>query len=164
MDTIQRLAVEEVYLSLKTHPGGLAPEEAEKRQSAVREKPDIFKLLLVRAGKVSKQFTNFFALVLWAAAVLCFLAEYFQPGENMMTLGWAIVLIIFINGTFSFAQEFRAEKATLALKSLLPLKAKVLRSGEITEVLVVSWLRVILYFYRKGTWSLLISGWSKLTT
>jgi sodium/potassium-transporting ATPase subunit alpha len=134
MDTIQKLAVEEVYLSQKTHPNGLNPEEVGKRLSAVSKKADMFKLLLASAGRVSKQFTHFFALVLWAAAALCFLAEYFQPGENMITLGWAIIIIILINGTFSFIQEYRAEKATQALKSLLPLKAKVLRSGEATEV------------------------------
>lgn len=136
MDTIQKLEIEEVYLSQKTHPQGLTPEEVGKRLSAVRKKTGIFEILLARAGSISKQFTHFFALVLWAAAALCFIAEYFQPGENMITLGWAIVAIIFINGTFSFVQEYRAEKATQALKSLLPLKAKVLRSGETTEVLV----------------------------
>jgi sodium/potassium-transporting ATPase subunit alpha len=134
MDTIQRLNIEEVYLSQKTHPDGLAPEEAGKRLSAASKKADVFKLLLARAGRVSKQFTHFFALVLWSAAALCFLADHFQPGENMVTLGWAIVMIIFINGTFSFAQEYRAEKATEALESLLPLKANTLRAGEMTEV------------------------------
>jgi sodium/potassium-transporting ATPase subunit alpha len=134
MDTIQRLDIEEVYLSQKTHPKGLTPEEVGKRLSAVRKKTDIFKILFARAGSVSKQFTHFFALVLWTAAALCFLADYFQPGENMATLGWAIVMIIFINGAFSFAQEYRAEKATEALESLLPLKANALRAGEMTEV------------------------------
>ncbi len=150
MDTIQRLAVEEVYLSLKTHPGGLAPEEAEKRQSAVKEKPDAFKLLLAWTGRVTKQFTNFFALLLWAAAALCFLIERFQPGENMLTLGWTIILVIFINGTFSFVQEYRAEKATLALKNLLPPKTKVLRSGEMAEVLVDFLVEGDIVFLQEG--------------
>jgi sodium/potassium-transporting ATPase subunit alpha len=150
MDTIQRLAVEEVYLSLKTHPGGLSPEEAEKRQSAVREKPDAFKLLLAWTGRVTKQFTHFFAMLLWAAAALCFLIERFQPGENMLTLGWTIILVIFINGTFSFVQEYRAEKATLALKDLLPLKTKVLRSGEMAEVMVDFLVEGDIIFLQEG--------------
>ena len=150
MDTIQRLNIEEVYLSQKTHSNGLTPEEAGKRLSAVRGKAGLFMHLLARAGSVSKQFTHFFALVLWAAAALCFLAEYYQPGENMKTLGWAIVAIIFINGTFSFVQEFRAEKATQALKSLLPLKAKVLRSGGLQEVLVDFLVEGDIVFLQEG--------------
>lgn len=134
MDTIQKLRADEVCPAMNSHPGGLTPEEAQKRLSAAGEKRDAFKNFLAGASRVSKQFTHFFALVLWSAAGLCFLADYFQPGENMATLGWAIILIIFINGTFSFAQEYRAERAALALKSLLPLKAKVLRSGGTTEV------------------------------
>lgn len=35
-----------------------------------------------------------------------------------------------INGLFSFWQEFKAEKATEALQTLIPIYARVLREGE----------------------------------
>src|SRR4249919_1654414 len=54
------------------------------------------------------QLVHFFALVLWAAAVLAFIGDLPQ-------LGIAIVLVIVINGVFSFLQEYRAERAVRAL-------------------------------------------------
>ena len=60
------------------------------------------------------QLVHFFALMLWAAAVLAFVG-------GMPQLGWAIIaVVIVVNGVFSFAQEYRAERATRALSALLP--------------------------------------------
>jgi magnesium-transporting ATPase (P-type) len=50
------------------------------------------------------QFTHFFALMLWAAAVLAFVA-------GMPQLAIAIVVVIIVNGVFAFVQEQRAERA-----------------------------------------------------
>ncbi|OIQ78382.1 calcium-transporting ATPase 1 [mine drainage metagenome] len=78
-----------------------------------------------------KEFTHFFALVLWLAAGLAFFAEHHDPGLGMATLGWAILGVIVINGLFSFWQEYRAEQAIAALRKLLPLQTKVLRDHAI---------------------------------
>jgi sodium/potassium-transporting ATPase subunit alpha len=51
----------------------------------------------------------------------------------MDLLGWAIVAVIAVNALFSFVQEYRAERALLALRRLLPLRSKVVRSGGISE-------------------------------
>ena len=53
----------------------------------------------------------------------------------MPQLGWAIFAVIFINAFFSFWQEFKAEKATDALKKLIPHKAKVIRDDRTQEIL-----------------------------
>lgn len=134
MDMIQKPTIDEVYRILNTRPGGLLPEEVKKRSGSAGEKPDTLLRLLFWVKKVTRQFTHFFALLLWAAAALCFFVERFQPGEGMLTLGWAILLVILINGAFSFIQEFRAEKATQALKNLLPLRATVMREGSLQEI------------------------------
>ncbi|HEU4354735.1 MAG TPA: cation-transporting P-type ATPase, partial [Actinomycetota bacterium] len=68
------------------------------------------------------QMVHFFALMLWAAAVLAFVGQ-------MPQLGVAIVVVILVNGAFSFAQEYRAERAVRALAALLPETAVVRRSG-----------------------------------
>lgn len=47
----------------------------------------------------------------------------------MHTIGWAIIVIIFINAFFSFWQEFRAEKAIEALRNLIPSYTRVIRNG-----------------------------------
>jgi potassium/sodium efflux P-type ATPase len=70
---------------------------------------------------------HFFALMLWAAAALAFIG-------GMPALGWAIIAVVIINGLFSFAQEYRAERATRALAALLPTQARVRRGGRTTRI------------------------------
>lgn len=79
--------------------------------------------------RLAQEFSHFFALILWLAAALAFFAEWRAPGEGMWQLGLAIVLVIIINGIFSFWQEYRAEQALAALRELLPLQVKVFRDG-----------------------------------
>lgn len=70
----------------------------------------------------------FLALILWLAAALAFVAEHYQPGQGMATLGAAILGVIVINGAFS-SQEYRAERALDALQRLLPHAVRVQRAG-----------------------------------
>jgi len=131
---INNLTKEEVLRSLVTSENGLAEEEAKKRFlefgpneiQEVKKKPLILRFL--------SQLTHFLAILLWIAAVLSFLSGYLHPGEGMLTLGLAIVAVIFINATFTFVQEYRAEKALEALKKLLPFYVKVLRNGKEKEI------------------------------
>ena len=81
-----------------------------------------------------QEFTHFFALILWLAAGLAFLADHLDPGEGMATLGWAIAGVILINGVFSFWQQYRAEQALAALRVLLPQQVVVLRAGAVATV------------------------------
>ena len=83
-----------------------------------------------KASLILKFLANFYhlmAILLWVAAVFSFIGD--QP-----QLGWAIIGVIVINALFSFFQEFKAEKATEALKKLIPLKAKVIREGRRMEI------------------------------
>ena len=48
---------------------------------------------------------HFFALLLWSAAALAWLA-------GMPELAVAIVVVVLVNGVFAFAQEYRADRAT----------------------------------------------------
>ena len=132
---IHRLGADEALASLKTSLAGLAQAEAARRllefgpnhvEELAREH-----LLLGFA----REFTHFFAIILWAGAALAFLADRFDPGQGMASLGVAIVGVILINGIFSFWQEYKAERAVAALRQLLPQKVKVQRGGEITETL-----------------------------
>lgn len=66
---------------------------------------------------------HFFALLLWIAGGLAFVA-------GMPQLGVAIFIVVVINGLFTFAQEYRAER----LRDLLPRKATVVRDGRTIEV------------------------------
>lgn len=131
---INSLSTDEVLRSLVTSAEGLSEEEAKRRLAEfgyneieeIKKKPLTFKFF--------SQLTHFLAILLWVAALFSFLSEYLHPGEGMLTLGLAIVAVIFINAVFTFIQEYRAEKALEELKKLLPFKVKILRYGKEKEV------------------------------
>ena len=116
--------------SLGSGPQGLTTAEARRRlgefgPNQVMAAPrDPLWLMLAR------EFTHFFALILWLAAGLAFFADHFGPGQGMAELGWAIVGVILVNGAFSFWQSYRAEQALAALKQLLPQQVEVRRDGK----------------------------------
>ncbi len=117
----------ELFESLGTSSQGLTSEEAAKRleeygRNEIREikgRSLIWKFL--------ENFYHLFAIMLWVGGILAFVAE-------MPQLGWAIFAVIFINAIFSFWQEFRAEKATEALKKMIPHNAKVIRDGKTVQI------------------------------
>jgi sodium/potassium-transporting ATPase subunit alpha len=85
--------------------------------------------------RVLREFTHFFALVLWLAAGLALVAEANDPGKSMATLAVAIVGVILVNGVFSYWQQFRAERVLAALARLLPHQARdARRSGRLLPV------------------------------
>ena len=125
---LQRLPEAEVYRALETSADGVSREEALARlqkygRNTIDEKKG--KPLIVR---FLSNFTHLMAILLWAGAIVGFVAQ-------MPQLGVAIILVNIINGSFSFFQEFRAEKATEALKKLLPAYARVIRGGEEARIL-----------------------------
>ncbi|MDC7952610.1 cation-transporting P-type ATPase [Liquorilactobacillus mali] len=75
-----------------------------------------------------KNFTSLMAILLWVAGLISFIA-------NLTELGIAIWAVNIINGCFSFWQEYRAGKATAALKDMLPAYTRVVRDGEEKKIL-----------------------------
>jgi sodium/potassium-transporting ATPase subunit alpha len=131
---IHRLSVEAALASLQSGPSGLSGQEAKRRLfefgpnrvEQVRGEP--------LARRFLNSFTHFFALILWLAAGLAIFAAWNDPGSGMGTLGIAILVVILINGGFSFWQEYRAEQAIAALRRLLPRQAQVMRDGRLTRL------------------------------
>jgi magnesium-transporting ATPase (P-type) len=78
-------------------------------------------------ARFARNFTYFFALLLWVGAGLAWLGE--QP-----QLSVAIVAVIVVNAVFSFVQEYRAERAIEALRRILPQRASVRRDGRPREI------------------------------
>lgn len=72
--------------------------------------------------RLLSQLVHFFAVMLWVAGGLAILA-------GMPQLGFAIFVVIVLNGLFAFFQEYRAEKAGERLRDLLPRRAIVVRGG-----------------------------------
>ena len=73
------------------------------------------------------ELTHFFAIMLWAAAVLAFVA-------GMPQLGVAIVVVIVVNGVFAYIQQERAQHAAAKLRELLPAMVSVRRDHRIVKV------------------------------
>jgi sodium/potassium-transporting ATPase subunit alpha len=128
---IHQLSVDEAFASIQCGNDGLTATEAGRRlaefgpnevERAYREPV---------ALRFVKEFGHFFAIILWIAAALAFVAEFREPGEGMATLGFAIIGVIVINGLFSSCQAYRAEQAVEALQKLLASTTKVIRDGEL---------------------------------
>lgn len=120
-------AKDEIFQILGTSQKGLTDEEAVRNLAK-------FGKNLIQEGRKSSflkkifvHLTNLFAILLWVASILSFLS-------NQKALGFAIIGVILINAIFALFQEFKAGKAIEALKKLLPLKAKVIRNGEVIEI------------------------------
>jgi calcium-translocating P-type ATPase len=78
-----------------------------------------------------EQFWSLFAALLWIASVCAFLA-------GLSELAWAIIVVVIVNGVFSFLQEYRAERAIEALERLLPHEITVRREGVDVRVKVAA--------------------------
>ncbi|MBZ0160908.1 MAG: cation-transporting P-type ATPase [bacterium] len=131
---IHRLAPEEALKALGTTAQGLSEAEAERRlgEFGLNELQTAERIPVL--AMLGRQCTHFLAILLWAAAALAFVADWMKPGEGMDLLGWAIIGVIGVNALFSFVQEYKAERAIIALRRLLPMRVKVVRAGEIREV------------------------------
>ena len=124
---VHQLGVDAAFDSLRTATTGLTSAEAARRLDEFGANT-VERLARVSvAAQFLREFTHFFALVLWVAAALAFVADLSEPGHGMRALAFAIVAVIAVNGVFSFWQEYRAEKAFLALQQLLPRDVVALR-------------------------------------
>jgi P-type E1-E2 ATPase len=104
-------------------PEGLASSEAASRlaRDGPNQLPTVARTPAWRL--LAAQLVHFFALMLWVAALLAFVA-------GMPQLALAIVVVIVVNGVFAFAQEERAERASVRLRELLPVQVMVVRDGD----------------------------------
>ena len=103
-------------------PAGLSEEAA--RRALAEHGPNV---LAEAEGphwvlRFARNFTHLFALLLWAGAALALVG-------GMPELSVAIVAVIVVNAIFSFAQEYRAERAVEALRQMLPQRVSVRRDG-----------------------------------
>ncbi|MDV8147549.1 cation-transporting P-type ATPase [Arthrobacter sp. B10-11] len=77
--------------------------------------------------KLLAELTHFFAIMLWVAAVLAYVA-------GMPQLAVAIVVVILVNGLFAYIQQERAQRAAARLRELLPAIVSVRRDNRILKV------------------------------
>ncbi|MFA6899786.1 MAG: cation-transporting P-type ATPase [Desulfurivibrionaceae bacterium] len=121
----------DLFLRLKTSENGLTADQVARRlvEFGANE--------LATAAKKNyslaylSQYSNFFAILLEVAALLSFVANHYDPGQGNDVLGYAILGAVIINATFTFWQEYRADKAMEELLKLMPTKVSLRREGKI---------------------------------
>ncbi len=102
-------------------PGLTTAEATERRaQGCANKLPAARRPSIAR--RLLGELTHFFALLLWAAAALAFLAKLPQ-------LSVAIIAVIVLNGVFSLIQQARADRAADRLQEMLPTRVTVWRDG-----------------------------------
>ena len=79
--------------------------------------------------KLIRNLFSFFAVLLWMAALLCFV-----PGVDLPQLGVAILAVILVNGLFAFLQEYKSDRALEMLQELIAQKCHVIRQGTLQEI------------------------------
>ncbi len=112
---------------LGTRASGLSSREAERRvaQFGRNEISRAAQRSWVR--ELVRQFVHPLALLLWVAAALA-------SASGNQTLAIAIVAVILLNAALAYVQELQAERATEALRELLPPHARVRRDGTELDV------------------------------
>jgi len=130
-----KISIEKLYKNLNSSENGLTTKEAEKRLKIYglnvikikRDKPLIIKFF--------KQFTNFFAVLLIVGALLAFMAEYLSPGIGNLYIGMTLIIVVFLNSTFTFIQEHQSEKIQDSFKKMLPSTVEVIRDNKRQHIL-----------------------------
>ncbi|MGZ5295308.1 MAG: cation-translocating P-type ATPase [Actinomycetota bacterium] len=143
LERTTRLPLSDVFAELGSSPEGLSSGEAEVRLRRIGPNAIPGSRGPSPARQLLEQMIHLFALMLWAAAILAFVG-------GMPQLGWAIIAVVVINGVFSFAQEYRAERATLALSALLPEMATVIRDGRRSAILAAELVPGDVVLLREG--------------
>ncbi|MGH0032653.1 MAG: cation-transporting P-type ATPase, partial [Myxococcota bacterium] len=102
---------------------GLAPDEAARRLEA--DGPNVLPEGRRRslAAMLASQFGDFMILVLLGAALVSGIVG--EPADSI-----AILVIVLLNGAIGAVQEYRAQRAMLALRRMTAPEASVLRGGE----------------------------------
>ena len=116
---------------LKTSENGLGPDQVARR--LVEFGPNELAAAAKKNYSLAYlgQYRNFFAILLEVAALLSFVADHYAPNQGSDVLGYAILGAVIINATFTFWQEYRADKAMDELLKLMPAKVSLRRAGNL---------------------------------
>lgn len=133
---IHQMSVADALASVQSSAEGLSSVEARRRlgEHGPNVVPSADREPL--ALRLAREYFYFFSLILWIAAALAFFAEWRDPGQDMARVGYAIVAVIVVSGTFSFWQEHRIERSLDELRKLLPQQGQALRDGGVVQLAI----------------------------
>ncbi len=129
-----RLTKEQLFKNFGTSENGLGEKEALKRNIEFGDNIIEQKKKKNYIKEYLKQYIEFFPILLEIAGILAFVADHYDPSAGNDILGYAIFSAVFINATFTFWQNYKADKAMDALLKLMPVFVKVKREGKVSEL------------------------------
>jgi sodium/potassium-transporting ATPase subunit alpha len=130
LPTYINLTQEQIAFELQSDLGnGLTREEAAARLA--RYGPNLLRQAyrIPWYIKLIRNLFSFFAVLLWIAALLCFI-----PGVDLPQLGLAILTVVLINGLFAFLQEYKSDRALEMLQQLIAQRCRLIRDGKLSEI------------------------------
>jgi Ca2+-transporting ATPase len=123
-------SIEQLYQDLNSNENGLKSSEAEKRlekygknELDTGEKVSPFIILL-------DQFKDLLVLILIVAGLITAVIGFIEQDSNVIIEVGAIIVVVVLNAGLGFYQEFSAEKAIEALRSLSQSEIIVIRNNE----------------------------------
>ena len=130
LPTYLNLTQEQIGFELQSDLSqGLTADEAQRR--LIHYGPNVLQRSHGDPWQLKKLVRNlfsFFAILLWIAALLCFI-----PGVDLPQLGIAILTVIMVNGLFAFLQEYKSDLALEMLQQLITQRCQVIRDGSVQE-------------------------------
>lgn len=131
-----KVTVAELCDRLKTHEeNGLTTSAAAERLAA--DGPNMLTPPKVTPWfiKLLAQFTNFFAILLITASILCFVGFALDSSsKDNLYLGIVLAIVVTITGLFGFTQEYKSDQTMAAFASFQTPQAIVHRDGKVTEI------------------------------
>lgn len=76
------------------------------------------------------EFTELFPLLLMAASLLAFFANYLSPDAGYGLIGAALLVVVVLNAVVSFVQNYKVEQLMLSFLDYIPKEVALLRGGE----------------------------------
>ncbi|CAK1229427.1 cation-translocating P-type ATPase [Fructobacillus fructosus] len=126
-DQLAQMPIDQFYQTVASSDNGLNANQVKTQEA--KYGPNVITAAKGqnKLWQFLKNFTSLMAILLWVSGFIAIFAQ-------MLELGIAIWAVNMINGLFSFWQENQAQKASDALKKMLPTKATVIRDGQSQQI------------------------------
>ncbi|MFQ6129067.1 MAG: cation-translocating P-type ATPase [Thermoplasmata archaeon] len=129
------LSFSETVKRLETGPEGLSREEASRRLEKYGPNELVERARTSPVKIFLSQFVNLMVIILIIAAVIsASIGILKEEGMEEIYDAIVIMIIVILNATFGFVQEYKAEKAILALKAMAAPRATVMRDGDVSLI------------------------------
>jgi len=109
---------------------GLSSHEAQDRRQRYGPNRIAFHRRRSPLRMLAAEFVALFPLLLLGASALAFVAHTLSPGEGYELIAAALLLVVVLNASVSFVQNYKVEKLMVSFLDYIPKEVVLLRDGE----------------------------------